>query len=174
MITNLGVEWSFRITAICAAVTNVVCTLLIRDRNKEILPDQHGFKIGLLKRPALLSIVAWASLSILGYTIVLFSLPNNAESIGLNSHQGALLGALANLGMGIGRPTVGFLGDRYGRIRIVTLATLLGGVFCFALWIPGTSYSVLLAFSVLGGTVIGTSWAVSNSWACTVGHKEPE
>ncbi len=71
------------------------------------------------------------------------------------------MGGLANLGMAIGRPVMGFLSDRYGRIRVVTLATLTAGIFCFALWIPGASYSVLLAFSILGGTVIGTSWAVS-------------
>lgn len=185
MITNLGVAWSFRVTAICAAVVNVICTLLIRDRDKEIRPTHHGFDIQLLRRPALLCIAAWAALSILGYTIVLFSLPNNGETAGLNSHQGSILGALANLGMAVGRPSMGFLSDRYGRVRVVGLATLLAGVFCFCLWTSGTRYSTLLAFAILGGTVIGTSWAVwdpkckpSSGILCLVaddlsGHRPP-
>lgn len=161
MITSMGVDWSFRITAICAATVNVVCALLIRDRNKQINPEQHGFDIRLLRRPELLWITVWAAFSILGYTIVLFSIPNNALQNGLSSRQGSILGALVNMGMAIGRPFVGFLSDRFGRVKAVLLATLLAGVFCLGLWTTGTTYSILLAFSVLGGTVVGTSWAVS-------------
>ena len=163
MITSLGVAWSFRITAICAATVNIVCALLIRDRNKHINPEQHGFNIRLLKRPELLWITSWAALSILGYTIVLFSLPNNGHSIGLSSRQGSILAALVNMGMAIGRPFVGFLSDKLGRVKVVALATILAGVLCFCLWTTGKTYSILLAFSVLGGTVVGTSWAVSKS-----------
>lgn len=161
MITSLGVDWSFRITAVCAATVNIVCALLIRDRNKQINPEQHGFDIRLLRRLELLCITAWAAFSILGYTIVLFSIPNNALQNGLTSRQGAILGALVNMGMAIGRPLVGFLSDRFGRVKVVLLATLLAGVFCLGLWTTGTTYSILLAFSILGGTVVGTSWAVS-------------
>lgn len=160
MITSLGVDWSFRITAICAATVDVICALLIQDRNKQIQPEQHGFDIRLLKRPELLWITIWAAFSTLGYTIVLFSIPNNAFVNGLSSRQGSILGALVNMGMAIGRPIVGFLSDRYDRIKMVALATFLAGIFCLCLWTTGTAYSILLAFSVLGGTVVGTSWAV--------------
>jgi predicted MFS family arabinose efflux permease len=161
MISNLSVAWAFRITAICTAVTNVVCIILIKDRNKHIQPFQNAFDFRLLKRPALLLIIAWMFLSVIGYTCVLFSLPDNATRIGLNAHQGAILGALANLGMVIGRPTVGFLSDRYGRLNVVISATFLAGIWCLCLWTSGTSYSILIAFSILGGTVMGTCWPVS-------------
>ncbi|KAK1245024.1 hypothetical protein MKX08_004653 [Trichoderma sp. CBMAI-0020] len=110
MISNLSVAWAFRITAICTAVTNVVCIILIKDRNKHIQPFQNAFDFRLLKRPALLLIIAWMFLSVIGYTCVLFSLPDNATRIGLTAHQGAILGALANLGMMAGP----MLADAFG------------------------------------------------------------
>ncbi|KAL6910647.1 major facilitator superfamily domain-containing protein [Trichoderma evansii] len=161
MISNLSVAWAFRITAICTAFTNVVCILLIKDRNKHIQPIQSAFDFRLLKRPAMLLILAWMFLSVIGYTCVLFSLPDNATRVGLTAHQGAILGALANLGMVIGRPTVGFLSDRYGRLNVVMSATFLAGIWCLCLWTSGTSYSTLLAFSILGGTVMGTCWPMA-------------
>lgn len=162
MIREISLEWSFRITAIIAFSINTICTILMRDRNKEIVPNQHGFDLSLLKEYKLLLIIAWGWFSTLGYTIILFSLPDNALTISLTPSQGALCGALANLGMAIGRPTVGFFSDRVGRINMVLLATFLCAIFCLAIWTSANTYSVLLAFSILGGTVCGTFYAVSH------------
>ncbi|KAL7937561.1 major facilitator superfamily domain-containing protein [Trichoderma chlorosporum] len=159
MISNISVAWAFRITAICTAAVNVICIILIKDRNKHIQPTQNAFDFALFKRPELLLISTWMFLSIIGYTCVLFSLPDNAVRIGLTAHQGSILGALANLGMAIGRPIVGYFSDRVGRLNMVISATVLAGIWCLCLWTSGTSYSVLLAFSILGGTTIGTCWA---------------
>ncbi|UKZ80600.1 hypothetical protein TrVFT333_008362 [Trichoderma virens FT-333] len=159
MISNISVAWAFRITAICTAAVNVICIILIKDRNKHIQPTQNAFDFTLLKRPELLLILAWIFLSTIGYTCVLFSLPDNAVRIGLTAHQGSILGALANLGMAIGRPIVGYFSDRAGRLNMVISATTLAGIWCLCLWTSGTSYPILLAFSILGGTTIGTCWA---------------
>lgn len=161
MISNINVAWAFRITAICTAAVNIICIILIKDRNKHIQPTQNAFDLGLVRRPELLLISTWMFLSIIGYTCVLFSLPDNAVRIGLTAHQGSVLGALANLGMAIGRPIVGYFSDRVGRLNMVISATLLAGIWCLCLWTSGTSYSALLAFSILGGTTVGTCWAVS-------------
>ncbi|KAF3054772.1 putative transporter MCH2 [Trichoderma lentiforme] len=160
MISNISVAWAFRITAICTAAVNVICIILIKDRNKHIQPTQRAFDFALFKRSELLLISTWMFLSIIGYTCVLFSLPDNAVRIGLTAHQGSILGALANLGMAIGRPIVGYFSDRVGRLNMVIGATTLGGIWCLCLWTSGTSYSILLAFSILGGTTIGTCWAM--------------
>ncbi|ETS06363.1 MFS general substrate transporter [Trichoderma reesei RUT C-30] len=160
MISNINVAWAFRITAICTAAVNIICIILIKDRNKHIQPTQNAFDLGLVRRPELLLISTWMFLSIIGYTCVLFSLPDNAVRIGLTAHQGSVLGALANLGMAIGRPIVGYFSDRVGRLNMVISATLLAGIWCLCLWTSGTSYSALLAFSILGGTTVGTCWAM--------------
>jgi MFS family permease len=140
---------------------NAICTVLMRDRNKEIKPNQKAFDFSLLKQYPFLLIIAWAYFSTLGYTLILFSLPDNALKIGLSARQGAIAGALANLGMAVGRPIVGYFSDRFGRINMVTTATFTCSLYCLCIWTSANSYAVLLVFSVLGGTVCGTYWAVS-------------
>ncbi|KAF5007790.1 hypothetical protein FDECE_5914 [Fusarium decemcellulare] len=159
MISQLGLAWSFRITAICTAVVHVVCTIFMRDRNKHIEPQQHSFDLRVLKNARFLLIILWACFSATGYTIVLFSLPNNTVSIGSTAQKASIVGSLANLGMAIGRPFVGLLGDRVGRVHASAGATLVAAILSFCMWTSAKSLSVLLAFSILSGTVIGTFWA---------------
>jgi MFS family permease len=160
MIQDLGLAWAFRITAILSCVMNVACTILMRDRNKHVMPNQKAFDVQLLKRYEFLLILTWAYLSTLGFTLILFTLPDNALQIGLTVHQGAIAGALVNLGMAVGRPVVGYFSDSMGRINMVTAATLLCSLFSLGIWTSATSYSVLLVYAFFGGTVCGTFWAV--------------
>lgn len=162
MISSMSLAWSFRITAIVSFVMNAICTVLIRDRNKQILPDQKAFDVSLLRRRPFLYIMGWAYTCNLGYTLILFSLPDNAVAMGFSARTGSLAGALANLGMAVGRPIVGYLSDKYGRINIVTGATALCAVWCLCLWTTAKTAAALLAFSFLGGTVCGTCYAVSS------------
>lgn len=47
-----------------------------------------------------LLMLGWGFFSMLGYIVLLFSLPNYARSIGLSAQQGSVIGALLNLGQG--------------------------------------------------------------------------
>jgi len=86
----------------------------------------------------------------LGYIVLLFSLPNYARSIGLSAKQGSVIGALLNLGQGkiselsgstevltqdpgIGRPLVGYFSDAAGRINMAGTCTFLAGLFCLVI-----------------------------------------
>ena len=69
----------------------------------------------------------------LGYIVLLFSLPNFALSIGLTAKQGSIIGALLNLGQGLGRPVVGLVSDSAGRINIAGFLTFLCGLFCLVI-----------------------------------------
>jgi len=161
MIQDISLPWAFRITAVVTCVMNTVCAFFMRDRNQQIVPNQKAFDLNLLKRPEMLLIIGWASFSTLGYTMILFSLPDNTLKLGLTIRDGAITGALANLGMGIGRPIVGFFSDRVGRLNMVTGATFLCALYSLSIWTSAASYGQLLVFSILGGTVLGTWWAVS-------------
>lgn len=44
---------------------------------------------------------------------------------------------------------------------MAAMMTLLSGIFALAIWIPANSYGVLIFYSIIGGAVIGTYWAVS-------------
>ncbi|KAH8888027.1 MFS general substrate transporter [Thozetella sp. PMI_491] len=160
MIHNTSLPWSFRITAIVTCAMNTICTVLMRDRNKTIRPDQKAFDFNLLRRYPFLCIVGWAYCSTLGYTLILFSLPDNAVAIGLSARQGALAGALANLGMAFGRPVVGYFSDSVGRINMITAATFVCSLYCFCIWTSANTSTTLFAFSFLGGSVCGTYYAM--------------
>ncbi|KAI9677061.1 MAG: hypothetical protein M1817_006900 [Caeruleum heppii] len=125
MIQRLGVPWAFRILAIVQFVVNLVCAILIRDRNKQIGTTHLAFDYRLFKRMEFWLLLGWGFFSLLGYIVLLFSLPNYALSIGLTPQQGSVVGALFNLGQGLGRPVVGYFSDAAGRINIVNIFTLV-------------------------------------------------
>ncbi|KKZ61753.1 hypothetical protein EMCG_03701 [[Emmonsia] crescens] len=158
MISRFGLGWTFRILGIITFVVNLIAANLIRDRNKATGSQYKAFHLPLLKRPEFLLLQGWGFFSLLGYVVVLFSLPNFALSIGLTAHQGSIVGALLNLGQGLGRPVVGLLSDRYGRLNMATIISLFCGIFCLAVWTPTQSMGLLCFFAIIMGTVAGTFW----------------
>ncbi|KAL8859414.1 MAG: hypothetical protein Q9178_004092 [Gyalolechia marmorata] len=173
MIQSLGIGWAFRILGILAFAVNTVCAILIKDRNKSIGVTQLAFDYTLFKRLEFLLTLGWGFFSMLGYIVLLFSLPNYATSIGLSSKQGSIVGALLNLGQGLGRPAVGLVSDSVGRINIAFLLTFVAGLFCLVIWIFAKSFGVLIFFSLLVGTVSGTFWTtIAPVEAEVVGLKE--
>ena len=159
MLEGSGPALTFRILAICAFVANLVAIVLLHDRNKLQQPNQSAFKYRLLKRLEIWLVVGWGCLSELGYTVLLYSLPNYARRIGLNAHQGSIVGALINLGLLIGRPATGYLSDTWGRINLATATTGLCGVACLVVWIFSKSFGSLCFFAIVAGMLCGTFWA---------------
>ena len=159
MLEGSGPALTFRILAICAFVANLVAIVLLHDRNKLQQPNQSAFNHGLLKRLEIWLVVGWGCLSELGYTVLLYSLPNYARRIGLNAHQGSIVGALINLGLLIGRPFTGYLSDTWGGINLATATTGLCGVACLVVWIFSKSFGSLCFFAIVAGMLCGTFWA---------------
>jgi len=50
MISNLGLDWAFRILAILAFVVNGACSLILRDRNKEVGAIHVAFHLAFFKQ----------------------------------------------------------------------------------------------------------------------------
>ena len=173
MIDRLGVEWALRILGILACVVNCTCAMLVKDRNKAIGSTQLAFDYTLFKRPAFLLLLGWGFFSMMGYIALLFSLPNYATSIGLSAQQGSIVGAILNLGQGLGRPVVGIFSDKAGRINLAGFCTFICGLFCFFIWIFAKSFGVLVFFAIIVGTVSGTFWTtIGPVGAEVVGLKE--
>jgi MFS family permease len=113
-VESLGVRWTYRLLALCTLVINLVCSILLKDRNKFIHQTrQTTFNIREFGHISVVLIIFWGWFTELGYIVLLYSLPNYARSIGLSAHQGAVVGAVLNLGLAFGRPVVGFLSDRF-------------------------------------------------------------
>jgi MFS family permease len=142
------------VTCIC----NFICAILARDRNRQVGAVHQAFDVTLFKRPEFLLLLGWGMFSMLAYIVLLFSLPNYAQSIGLTPQQGSVIGALLNLGQGLGRPFIGLFSDRTGRINIALLGSFLSGLFCLVIWIFAKSYGVLIFFALLSGVFAGTYW----------------
>ena len=173
MIETLGVQWAFRILGILCFVVNSICAILMKDRNKDVGAKQLAFDYRLFLRSEYWLLLGWGFFSLLGYVVLLFSLPNFAQSIGLSAQQGSLTAALLNLGQGIGRPAVGIFSDTAGRINLAGLATFIAGFLSLLMWTFARSYAVLIAFAIMVGTVSGTFWtAIGPVAAEVVGLRE--
>ncbi|KAI4604710.1 hypothetical protein J4E83_011002 [Alternaria metachromatica] len=138
-----------------------VCACVIRDRNKEVGSRQVSFDYTLFKKPQFIGLLAFGVLSMLGYIVLLFSLPSYARTIGLTANQGSIIGAVFNLGQALGRPPIGYFSDSIGRLNMAGSMTFLVGVFCLLIWIFAKSFGVLVFFSLVGGCVAGTFWATA-------------
>ena len=81
MIQSLGVGWAFRILGILSFTVNSVCALLMKDRNKAIGSSQLAFDVRFFKKIEFWLTLGWGFFSMLGYIVLLFSLPNYALSV---------------------------------------------------------------------------------------------
>lgn len=165
---SIGLNWTYRVLAICSLVFNGICSILIRDRNKMVKPKLNMFDWREFGHTEVVLVIIWGFLTELGYVVLLFSLPHYATTIGLTQSQGAVAGALLNVGLGGGRPLVGYLSDRYGRINMAAFMTASCGICCLALWVPAQNYALLLVFALLAGFGCGTFWGTVSSVAAEV------
>lgn len=159
LIRDLSLVWAFRILAIIAFVTNTICVLLIKDRNKPSRTAKIAMELNLFKDTGFSLLIAWSVLTIFGYFILIFSLAHYGTEIGLTSSQASLASALFNLGQALGRPCAGYFSDSFGRINIAGVSTFLAGVICLAVWVNTKSYGLLIFFSLTEGLVAGNFWA---------------
>jgi MFS family permease len=60
---------------------------------------------------------------------------------------------------GIGRPLIGLVSDRMGRINVAGLGTLIACVACFFLWIFAGKYFAGVIIYALFGMFAGCLWA---------------
>ncbi|KAI9722811.1 MAG: hypothetical protein M1828_004507 [Chrysothrix sp. TS-e1954] len=158
IIKSISLGWAFRILGIVAGGVNIVCAILMKDRNKQIGGRQAAFDLELFLRLDYQLLLGWGFFSMLGYIVLLFSLPNYATSLGLTARQGSIVGAILNLGQACGRPPIGYFSDSFGRINMSMTMTFLSGLFALVIWTNAKSYGVLVFYALIGGTVAGTFW----------------
>ncbi|KAL9118657.1 MAG: hypothetical protein Q9187_004794 [Circinaria calcarea] len=161
VIENVGLAWSLRLVGIMAVTANTLATIFIRSRNHVVQPASIPFDVVLLRRYDVFLLLTWTFVGMFGYIILLFSMSDYAISIGLSRDQSVQITAYLNLGTALGRPVIGFISDRYGRIEIAGLLTVGCGLCCFILWLPFQSFAVTVAFAIINGAILGVFWVVS-------------
>lgn len=151
MIQNISLAWAFRISAICIFAVNSVVILVLRDRIKLISAKYKSFDLSLLKNFGFLSVIMWGFIMLFGYVAVMYSLSDYAVSVGLTQQQGSVVTGMFSAGIMIGRPTMGFLADRIGRINLSIICTIGTALTCFFIWMFATSYGVMIFFATIHG-----------------------
>ncbi|KAE8156157.1 major facilitator superfamily domain-containing protein [Aspergillus tamarii] len=175
MIRNLGLQWAFRILGIIGFIVNTTCTLLIKDRNSRTtgVNKQTSMNLTLLHKGEYQLLLGFSSFTMLGYFVLMYSLANYANEIGLNASQASIITAIFNLGQAVGRPCIGYFSDRVGRINMASSMTFLSGILALAVWTNAKSYGVLGFFAVAEGFIAGNFWAtIAPLMAEVVGLKE--
>jgi nitrate/nitrite transporter NarK len=167
VISNVSLAWALRMCGVVSAFMNILATIMIRSRNHIIQPKQHPFSRELLRRYDVALILAWAFVSMLGYIVLLFSMSDFARSIGLAESQAAAATAFLNLGTALGRPFIGLISDKFGRIETAGFITFLCAFSVFAIWVPATNYAVTILFSIVIGGILGVFWVVSDLHSLT-------
>ncbi|KAJ3542402.1 hypothetical protein NM208_g4109 [Fusarium decemcellulare] len=158
MIQNIGLGWAFRILAIITFVVNISCTLLIKTRYKATGSRQLPFDISLIKRLDYILVIASGFFNMLGYWVLLYTLANYANTIGLNSSQASLIPAMLSLAQAIGRPLVGHFSDTIGYLNMSVLSNILTAIIALAVWTNAKTYGVLIFFALIEGLVVGAWW----------------
>lgn len=159
MIANIGLAWALRITGIVPGICNIVAATFLRSRNKQIKPTLRGFDFRLFRNEAVLLVLGWGFMNLLGYMVILYSLSDFARSLGLQPGKAAAVTAILNVGTLVGRPLIGMASDRYGRIQVAGLATFSNAVLIFGFWLPAQSFPLLVVFALLAGAVVGIFWS---------------
>ncbi|KAL3587709.1 hypothetical protein FPOAC2_13607 [Fusarium poae] len=158
MIQHQGLGWALRTTGLITLAATVPATLLLRDRNSQIQPNQRAVDIALLRSKAVVFLLMWAFISMFGYIVLLFSLSEFALAIGLSHKQATDVIGFLNVGTAVGRPLIGLASDRFSSVATACVLTLLCGLTCFALWLPSKSFGLTLCFSILCGAILGVFW----------------
>jgi MFS family permease len=173
MIPRLGLGWTFRILGVVTLVANLTAANLLKDRNKAIGSRFNAFDLALFKRPEFLLFLGWGVFTVLGYNVLLFSMPDFALSMGLTPKQGSITSAVLSLGLLLGRPVLGLGSDRFGRLNVATFLTALTGLLCLVVWILARSIGLICFYTFLVGCISGTYWAtVSPVLAEIIGLKD--
>ncbi|RFN44906.1 major facilitator superfamily domain, general substrate transporter [Fusarium flagelliforme] len=160
MISNLGLHWALRTLGILAFVVNTSMIILIRDRNKTSAGEfRNPFQTKHFNISGFWLLIGFGGFTMLGYFILIFTLASFANHLGLDSSQASIVSAIFNLGQTVGRPLVGYLSDRFGRINMAAIMTLVAGVLPLTMWVCTQTYATLVSFAMLEGIVGGVFWA---------------
>lgn len=134
-IQNLGIKWAYIINGLISLVVLVPACFLMKARIKKTEGGWQPLQLSWFLQPAFALTFGWASLSMIGYIIGLFTLPTFAtQALGLSQSQGAAVQAVLSAAQMIGRPAVGLTLDYAGRLNMAIIATTIAGLAPFFIW----------------------------------------
>lgn len=162
-----GIAWALRMQAFVCGFILLISVFLVRtyrplknDVDRPLLKEMFAFltRWDLMKQVPILCLIIWDMIYNLAYTILLFSLSSYATSVGLTYLQGSNVTTVQSVAQTIGRPMLGFISDKIGRVNTTCIGILLISIFTFCFWIFAQTYSQLLGFAFSMGLILGVNW----------------
>ncbi|CAH2353415.1 uncharacterized transporter Esbp6p [[Candida] railenensis] len=174
-------RWALRMCAFVTGFVAIIACSIMKPRNHKPLPlkvtltrefifsnAKTIFSVSVFRDYALVLLGIWFGICLLGYILVLFSVSSYGISVGLSAFQGSILTAVMNAGQFIGRPSCGFIADKFGRFNFTIVNCLVITILILAFWINATSFGALMVFSVLIGLTIGVGSLFCQSLASDI------
>ncbi|ONH70496.1 putative transporter MCH2 [Pichia kudriavzevii] len=89
--------------------------------------------------------------------------PNHALRLGVAwalrmEALGSNVTTVQSVAQTVGRPLLGFLSDKIGRVNVTLISTILITIFSFVFWIFVTTYAQLIGFAFAVGILLGVNW----------------
>ncbi|KAI9291393.1 MFS general substrate transporter [Neoconidiobolus thromboides FSU 785] len=154
VLDKLGFRWALRVQAIVSIVILTITAFFIKPR---VVSQNKGswFDFSKFKNRKFLALFFGGFLCSFGYLVPFLLMGKYARSINLTVSQGSILIGLLNGGSAIGRVVLGSLGDRFGRINILSVCIAFTSFFCYFIWTFSYNFGVLLLFNILYGVAAG-------------------
>lgn len=164
--------WPLRMLAIACTITCIVSTVLLKQRNP---PKPAGLKSlsGILqqfkavfsfkvtRQYNVIMLTVWFAFALFGYNLMVFTISPYGVAKGLSARQASLLTTTLNAAQCFGRPSMGFLGDKIGRMNVTVILTTCLTIFMFAFWLNCQGFLELLFFAICVGSCVGVANVMS-------------
>jgi MFS family permease len=159
LIRRLGWREAYVVLAVVATVLLLVCAWLIEAPPVEL--DAPEFSVRRIIRTGPFKLMYAACMFWTVATSIPFVfLPAYAQGVGIKAVAAATLVGFIGFASTAGRLGLGPLADRFGLIATYRFCLLVLGL-CFALWLYGKSYGMLVAFALVMGASYGGAVALT-------------
>lgn len=166
-----GVKWALRMQGLVCGFMLVLSIALMKICRPLIDPKLGTkerplwkeitaflFRWDLYKKLPMTCLLLWNMLYGVGYTILLFSFSSYATAVGLTYSQGSDVTTVQSVAQLVGRPILGLISDRIGRINATIGFTFFLSIIVLVWWIFIRNYAELLVFAFIVGFIMGINW----------------
>ncbi|KAJ5733526.1 major facilitator superfamily domain-containing protein [Penicillium malachiteum] len=162
MLPKVGFAWAMRTCSFVILTLLIITNLTVRSRlPPKPKPTNIGNYIRHFADPAFLLTVLASFFFSMGMRIPITFLVTFGEVVGMSAKMAGYLAAIYNTTSGVGRILPGYAADKLGNFSISAFAAGLSTVVVFALWLPGHSPALAIAFSTVFEFTSGTYTATN-------------
>ncbi|KAF9967081.1 hypothetical protein BGZ70_000177 [Mortierella alpina] len=151
LISRVGYQWALRIMGISFIV--IVFSILGCIRTRIPMGARGGpvFDFSLFRERGFTTMYFMGVLFTFGYLTPVYLLPSFVADLGLDPKTGATLVGIFSGVNGVSRVVLGMAADKYGRLNVLFLCTLMGGVSCYIFWLNTHGLAMAIVFVVVYG-----------------------